>query len=53
MANVKYYDVILKPVITENREGKIVSTDKIRGRKKALNFIVEKAVENADPRCLL
>ena len=39
----------LKPVITENREGKIVSTDKIRGRKKALNFIVEKAVENADP----
>ena len=39
----------LKPVITESREGKIVSTDKIRGRKKALNFIVEKAVENADP----
>lgn len=39
----------LKPVITESREGKIVSTDKIRGRKKALNFIIDKAVENADP----
>lgn len=40
----------LKPVLTENREGKIVSTDKIRGRKKALNFIIDKAVENVvDP----
>jgi len=36
----------LKPIITESREGRIVSTDKIRGRRKALNFIVDKAAEN-------
>ena len=38
----------LKPVIVESREGKIVSSDKVRGRRKALNFIVDKTVENLE-----
>ena len=38
----------LKPIITESREGKLVSTDKVRGRKSALRLIVDKAVENID-----
>lgn len=38
----------LKPIITENREGKLVSTDKVRGRKAALRFIADKAAENID-----
>ena len=38
----------LKPIITENREGKLVSTDKVRGRKSALRFIADKAAENID-----
>lgn len=38
----------LKPIITETREGKLVSTDKVRGRKSALRLIVDKAVENID-----
>lgn len=38
----------LKPIITENREGKLVSTDKVRGRKAALRFIADKAAENMD-----
>ncbi|MDO4483491.1 MAG: DegV family protein [Clostridia bacterium] len=36
----------LKPVLVENREGKLVAIEKIRGRKKALNFLVDKTVEN-------
>lgn len=36
----------LKPVIIENKEGKLVSVEKLRGRKKAINYIVDKAVEN-------
>lgn len=40
----------LKPIITENKEGQIASFDKVRGRKKALNYLVDKAVENiVDP----
>ena len=40
----------LKPIIVESKEGKIVSSDKVRGRRKALNFIVDKTVENVtDP----
>ena len=40
----------LKPIIVETREGKLASVDKVRGRKKAINFIADKAVENmADP----
>jgi len=38
----------LKPVITESREGKLVNTDKVRGRKSALRLIADRAVENID-----
>lgn len=36
----------LKPILTETLEGKLASADKVRGRRKALNYIVDKAVEN-------
>jgi len=36
----------IKPVITEARDGTLQSVDKVRGRKKALNTLVEKLVEN-------
>ena len=40
----------LKPIIVEGRDGKLLSTDKVRGRKKAINYIVEHAVASiADP----
>ncbi|MDD6049822.1 MAG: DegV family protein [Clostridiales bacterium] len=35
----------LKPILTETREGKLAAASKVRGRKKALSFIVDKAVE--------
>lgn len=35
----------LKPILTETREGKLAATAKVRGRKKALGFMVDKAVE--------
>ncbi len=38
----------LKPIITENREGCLVSTDKVRGRKAALRLIADKAAANID-----
>ena len=38
----------LKPIITETREGKLVSSDKVRGRKSALRTLVDKAVANID-----
>jgi len=38
----------LKPIITETKEGKLISSDKVRGRKSALRLIVDKAVENID-----
>ena len=38
----------LKPIITETKEGKLVSTDKVRGRKSALRLIVDKTVENIE-----
>ena len=38
----------LKPVLTLTKEGKLVACDKIRGRKKALNYIVEKTLAQAD-----
>lgn len=38
----------LKPIITETREGKLASTDKVRGRKSALRFIADKAAQNID-----
>lgn len=36
----------LKPVIVETREGKLTPIEKVRGRKKALSYMVDKAVEN-------
>lgn len=36
----------LKPILTETCEGKLASADKVRGRRKAMNYIVDKAVEN-------
>lgn len=38
----------LKPIITETREGKLQSVDKIKGRKKALRTLVEKAAAQID-----
>lgn len=36
----------LKPIIIETRDGKLTSVDKVRGRKKAINYIADKAAEN-------
>lgn len=36
----------LKPVIVETREGKLTPIEKVRGRKKALSYMVDKTVEN-------
>ena len=36
----------LKPILTETLEGKLASADKVRGRRKAMNYIVDKAVDN-------
>ena len=36
----------LKPILTETLEGKLASADKVRGRRKAMHSIVDKAVEN-------
>ena len=35
----------LKPILTETREGKLAAAAKVRGRKKALGFMVDKTVE--------
>ncbi len=35
----------LKPILTETKEGKLAAAAKVRGRKKAIGFIVDKAVE--------
>ncbi len=35
----------LKPILTETREGKLAAAQKVRGRKKALSFMVDKAAE--------
>ena len=40
----------LKPILTVNKEGSLVSADKVRGRKKSMSYIIDKAVENVvDP----
>lgn len=36
----------LKPILTETREGKLAAAAKVRGRKKALGYMVDKAVES-------
>lgn len=38
----------LKPIIVEGRSGKLISTDKVQGRKRALRVIADKAAENID-----
>ena len=38
----------LKPILTETREGKLAAAQKVRGRKKALGYIVDKAAESID-----
>ncbi len=38
----------LKPIITESKAGKLINTDKVRGRKAALRLIADKAAENID-----
>ena len=38
----------LKPIIVENRAGKLVSTDKVQGRKRALRLLADKAAEFID-----
>ena len=38
----------IKPIITESKEGKIVSIDKIKGRKKSLHYIAQKVADNLD-----
>ena len=38
----------LKPILVENRDGLIASFAKVRGRKAALNFIVDKAVDGIE-----
>lgn len=38
----------LKPIITETKEGKLVSAEKVRGRKQAIRMLVDKAAENID-----
>lgn len=36
----------LKPILTETLEGKLAAAGKVRGRRKAMSYILEKAVEN-------
>ena len=36
----------LKPILTETLEGKLAAAEKVRGRRKAMNFIADKAAEN-------
>ena len=38
----------LKPILTETSEGKLAAADKVRGRRKAMNYIIDKAVENIE-----
>lgn len=38
----------LKPIITENKAGKLVSIDKVQGRKRALRVLADHAANNID-----
>lgn len=38
----------LKPIIVESKAGKLINTDKVQGRKRALRTIADKAAENID-----
>jgi len=40
----------IRPIIRLNKEGKLVPEDKVKGRKKAISYLVEKVLERAiDP----
>lgn len=40
----------LKPILVETKEGTLVSSAKVRGRKKAINYIIEQSLANiVDP----
>ena len=38
----------LKPIIVETREGTLASYNKVRGRKKAISYLVEQTIANLD-----
>ncbi len=38
----------LKPIITESKEGKLISSDKVQGRKRALRVIADKVAEQIE-----
>ena len=38
----------LKPILVETKEGTLVACSKVRGRKKAISYIVEQSVANID-----
>ena len=38
----------LKPILVESLEGKLAPIAKMRGRRKAVNYIIEKSVENIE-----
>ena len=38
----------LKPILTETREGKLAAAQKVRGRKKALGYMVDRAAESIE-----
>ena len=38
----------LKPILTETREGKLAAAQKVRGRKKAMAFMADKAAETIE-----
>ena len=40
----------IKPIIKLNNEGKLFNAAKINGRKKALNYLVNDVIENADDK---
>lgn len=41
----------LKPIITETKDGKLVNIGKVRGKRKAISYILDRVEENlADPR---
>ena len=36
----------LKPVLSESLDGRMINVDKVRGTKRALNYLVDRTVEN-------
>lgn len=40
----------LKPIIVESKEGKLVPVDKVRGRKKAMSYLVDKSARTSPIR---